>query len=400
MATVFAGKNIVIGLCGSIAAFKVAGWVSELSKDEAMVKTIMSPAAQQFITPLTLGALSGQRVYTSMFAKPQEPMAHIDLAREADLIVVAPATANTLARLAQGMADDLLSTAILAARCPVLIFPAMNTSMYEHPATTRNIMALKELGYQVIAPGSGMMACKESGQGRLVEWDEAKEEIASALTVKDLAGRSVIVTAGPTREALDPARFLSNRSSGKMGYALARAAARRGARVTLISGPTALTPPSGVSVEKVVSARQMHQATFAALCDTSIVIAASAVADFRPQEVSEQKVKKDQALDSLSLCRNPDILFELGKVKTNEQILVGFAAETENLLEAGKKKLLRKNLDLIAINDIGSQQTGFEVDTNQLILLDHKKTYELPFSSKERCAELILDRIVAISQKA
>ncbi len=397
MQSVFAGKKIVIGVTGSIAAFKVAGWVSDLAKEEALVSVVMTPSATKFVTPLTFAALSGNDVYTEMFsAAKEDTMAHISLGRDADLVLIAPATANTIAKLAGGFADDLLTTTVLATRANVLVCPAMNSRMYSHPATRQNIAGLKELGYRVIDPASGMMACKEEGEGRLPEWEEVKEYAAQSLTPQSLKGQRILITAGPTREPLDPARFLSNRSSGKMGYALARAAFRRGGEVTLISGPSTLACPTGVNRVKVQTAIDMYNAVLAHVKDCSVIIKAAAVADYRPEKVFEHKVKKEQIETQLALERNPDILFELGKRKKSGQLLVGFAAESRNIQQEGTKKLKNKNLDLIAVNNISSNNTGFEVESNQVLLIGASGAESLPYTSKLHTADLIWDRIVAL----
>jgi phosphopantothenoylcysteine decarboxylase/phosphopantothenate--cysteine ligase len=397
----FAGKRIIIGITGSIAAFKVAGWVSALAKDEARVAVIMTRAAMRFVTPLTFAALSGEKVYSDMFADDEGPeISHIKLGRDADLLIIAPATAHTIARLAHGLADDLLSATVLATRTKVIVCPAMNSQMYSHPATQANIAKLKELNYQVLDPDCGMMACKDEGQGRLPEWEQVREVLLRAVSVGDLAGENVLITAGPTREPIDPARFISNRSSGKMGYALARTAYRRGAEVTLISGPTALPCPEGVRRVKVQTAEDMRSAVIENFIEASIIIKAAAVSDFRPETWYEEKVKKEQAQLSLRLKANPDILWELGGMKNDaRQLLVGFAAESADFIREGKRKLQKKNLDLIAVNDIGRDNTGFEADTNQIILVDHQETMELPLASKERTADLILDRIVTLLRR-
>jgi phosphopantothenoylcysteine decarboxylase / phosphopantothenate---cysteine ligase len=391
---VFAGKKIVIGVSGSIAAFKVAGWVSDLAKEEANVLVVMTTSATEFVTPLTFAALSGNDVHTGMFGRGQEdPMAHISLGRDADLILIAPATANIIAKLACGIADDLLTTTVLATRAKVLICPAMNSRMYSHPATQKNLSSLKELGYRIIDPACGKMACKEEGEGRLPEWDDVKEQLAQSLSPQDFQGLKVMVTAGPTREPLDPARFLSNRSSGKMGYALARAACRRGAQVLLISGPSSLTCPPGVTLLKIQTAREMNDAVLAHAANSSVIIKAAAVADYRPETVYEHKVKKEKIKRELILERNPDILLELGKRKKAGQVLVGFAAESSNLMEEGRKKLLSKNLDLIAVNDISGDSTGFEGESNQILVISASGAEMLPHTSKLHSADLLLDRV-------
>lgn len=397
MQTVFAGKKIIIGVTGSIAAFKVAGWVSELAKEEALVSVVMTDAATKFIGPLTFAALSGNDVHTEMFsAAKEDTMAHINLGRDADVVLTAPTTANTIAKLACGLADDLLTTTVLATRAKVLVVPAMNSRMYAHPATKQNVQKLKDLGYEVIDPDCGMMACKEEGEGRLPEWDKVKEYLARALSVQSLQGQRILITAGPTREPLDPARFLSNRSSGKMGYALARSAFRRGGGVTLVSGPSALPYPTGVNMIKVQTAMEMYNAVLAHAANCSVIIKAAAVADYRPEKISQHKVKKEHIDTQLVLERNPDILLELGKRKRAGQVLVGFAAESRNLQQEGMKKLKNKNLDLIAVNDISSENAGFEVESNQVLLLGASLAESLPYTSKQHTADLIWDRIVSL----
>jgi len=392
---IFAGKRIVVGVTGSIAAFKVAGWVSDLAKQEAQVFVIMTDAAREFVTPLTFAALSGNEVHDTMFGtSTTNPMVHIDLGKDADCFLIAPATADCIAKLAGGIADDLLTTAVLAAKpSTVLVCPAMNSRMLSHPATQKNLQLLQELGYGIIEPGLGMMACKEEGRGRLAEWDEVKERLACVLSPQDLSGVRFLVTAGPTREAIDPARFLSNRSTGKMGYAIACAAIRRGAEVVLVSGPTHLSPPSGVRLVKVTSAMEMYEAVLAHADSARVVVKAAAVADFRPETCHSRKIKKDQIGRTLELTTNPDILLELGRRKKIGQVLIGFAAESDNLLAEGRKKLDKKNLDFIAVNDIGGDSTGFESDLNQLYLLSQEGVETLPHTSKLHCADLLLDRL-------
>lgn len=397
MASVYAGKNIVIGVTGSIAAFKVAGWVSTLAKEEAQLSVVMTKSATKFVTPLTFSALSGNMTYLDMFDENDtDPMAHITLGREADLIVIAPATADTIAKLAAGQASDLLSTAVLASRAPVYVCPAMNSRMYSHPAVQHNLQKLIQLGYTVIDPDEGLMACKEEGQGRLPEWDQVDPVLRKALSTQDLAGIKVLVTAGPTREPIDPARFLSNRSSGKMGYRLAEAAARRGAEVILVSGPVSLPAPVGVTCLAVQSAQEMYSVVMEHAGDCRMIIKSAAVADYRARNIADVKMKKDQISENLELSRNTDILFELGKTKKRGQVLVGFAAESGNLEAEGRKKLSKKNLDMICVNNINSDQTGFEVDSNQVLVLTQNDSEMLPFSSKEQTADMILDRAVKI----
>ncbi len=392
--SVYSGKKILVGVTGSIAAFKVAGWVSALAKEGADVSVVMTEAAIRFVGPLTFAALSGNTVHVDMFATGgNAALAHITLGREADLILVAPATAQTIARFAQGMAADLLSATVLASSSPIVVCPAMNSKMYEHPAVQENIARLKSYGYTVVEPAEGLMACKDEGRGRLPEWQYVDEVLQRLFSPNDFAGKSLLITAGPTREAIDPARFLSNRSSGKMGYALARAAIRRGARVTLVSGPSSCSPPLGAELVKVVSACEMYDVVLDRAETADVVIKAAAVADFRAQEVSQTKVKKDRIARTLELAANPDILAALGRKKKAGQILVGFAAESERLEAEGQRKLEEKNLDLIAVNNINGENTGFEVDSNQLLVLSKDGKKWLPMVSKEESADLLLDSI-------
>ncbi len=395
MQSPFAGKNIVIGVTGSIAAFKVASWVSALTQEGADVSVVMTESACRFVTPLTFAALSGRSVLSDMFtAEEARSISHVQLGAEADLLLIAPATANTIARIAYGLADDLLTTTVLAADAPVFVAPAMNSRMLMNPATQRNVEILRDLGHGIIEPDSGMMACKTEGPGRLPEWEDVREQILAALSIQDLKGEKILITAGPTREALDPARFLSNRSSGKMGYALARMAKRRGAEVVLVSGPCSLKPPYGVELIHVQTAYEMCQAVMDSCHDSSVIIKSAAVADFRPVTVASEKVKKEDAEFVLKLEQTIDILKELGERKEeNGYLLVGFAAESCHLHASGEEKMKKKNLDLIAINDISGESTGYEVDTNQVILLDQHGFSNLPFTSKEETADLILNRV-------
>lgn len=397
MSNSFAGKRIVIGVTGSIAAFKVAGWVSALAKEEALVDVVMTEAAAKFVAPLTFASLSGRPVFEDMFSAEQEGgISHIGLSREADCILIAPATAKTIAHLAYGLADDLLSTTVLAARIPVIICPAMNVQMYEHPATVNNLKILREFGYHIIEPDSGLMACGEEGSGRLPEWEQVAEYVLRQILSQDLAGQKVLVTAGPTREPYDPVRFISNRSSGKMGFALARTAFRRGAEVTLVSGPTAQQPPAGVECVNITTALEMHQAVMERYEDKSIIVKAAAVSDFRCATQSDEKIKKNRSSLVMELEQNPDILKELGRLcDHNRQLLIGFAAESSNIEEEGRKKLLDKKLDLIAVNDISSASAGFEVDNNQITLIDSFQVVKLLHTSKLQTADLIWDHVVS-----
>ena len=394
------GKRILFGVTGSIAAYKAAYWVRELVNEEALVTVVTTEAAEQFVSPLTFAALSGNPVHRDMFdASPEGVMAHINLSRDADVLLVAPATAQTLAKLACGMADNLLTTAVLAAKVPVVLCPAMNTNMFDHPATRENLQRLQQLGYHLVQPGCGALACGETGDGRLAEWECARETLLALMQANDLAGKKILVTAGPTREPLDPVRFLSNRSSGKMGFALARAARRRGADVTLIAGPVSLAPPPGVDFVSVTTAADMAEAVFSRSSQMDVIVKSAAVADFKPVNCESLKIKKTPQGLHLDLVKNIDILAELGKTRGAGQVLVGFAAESHAHLEEGQRKLREKNLDLIVVNDILGSQTGFDVETNQVTLISRSSSQELPLLSKEETANRIWDAVLALSKQ-
>lgn len=393
------GKRILFGVTGSIAAYKAACWVRELVKEEALVTVMMTEAAEQFITPLTFAALAGNPVHRDMFdLDPEGVMAHINLSRDADVLVIAPATAQTLAKLACGMADNLLTTAVLAAKIPVILCPAMNSAMLNHPATQENLKRVQALGYQVVQPGCGSLACGEIGDGRLAEWECVREVLLAVLQPNDLAGKRVLITAGPTREPLDPVRFLSNRSSGKMGYALARTARRRGAEVILVSGPVSLASPPGVDVVSVTTAEDMAEAVLSRNSQVDVIIKSAAVADFKPVNCQPLKIKKSPQGLHLDLIKNIDILAELGKRRQQGQILVGFAAESHDHVQEGQRKLREKNLDLIVVNDILGSRTGFDVETNQVTLISRVCSQELPLLSKDETANRIWDAVIALTQ--
>ncbi len=390
------GKHILLGVSGGIACFKAAALCSALVKLHAGVRVIMTENAAQFIAPLTFEALTGERVLTGTF-DPDNPRAaaHIEAAEWADLLLVAPATANILAKLANGIADDMLSTTALACTCPKAAAPAMNTRMYENPATQENLETLRRRGWELAEPGSGRLACGAVGKGRLAEPEELLELCVHAVAhEKDLAGKRVLVTAGPTQEDLDPVRFLTNRSSGKMGYAIAKAAARRGASVTLISGPTALDAPRYVRTLPVRSAGEMFTAVMEEAHAADIVIKAAAVADYRPAQIAEEKLKKADGELNIPLARTRDILGELGRRKRPGQFLCGFSMETENLEENSRKKLEKKNLDLIAANNVRVAGAGFQGDTNVLSLIAADGVKELPLMSKDEAADALLDEIL------
>ncbi len=393
------GRKILFGVTGSIAAFKAAGWVSSLVKEEARVTIMMTESAARFVTPLTFGALSGNQVYTDMFStEAEEMMAHITLSGDADAILIAPATAQTLARLAHGMADNLLSAAVLAAAAPVVICPAMNSQMLAHPATQKNLSTLKKLGYIIVEPECGPLACGDVGSGRLAEWDTVREALLGLFIEQDLAEHHVLITAGPTREALDPARYLSNRSSGKMGYALARTARRRGAEVTLISGPTNLPAPPGVTMIPVQTAAEMAEAVKEYATYASIIVKAAAVADFKPKKVALLKIKKAGADLRLELEPTQDILATLGRDRRSDQLLIGFAAESNNHEAEGRRKLRAKKADLMVVNDILGERTGFDVDTNQVTLITRDDTEQLALLSKEETANCIWNKVMELGK--
>ena len=392
------GKSVLLGVSGGIAAYKAAELTRLLVKAGANVQVVMTANAQKFITPLTLQALSGQPVCTDLFDLGTESeIGHIQAARTAHLAILAPATANLIAKAAAGIADDYLTTTLLAVTAPVLVCPAMNTRMYEHPATRRNLAVLRERGCVILEPGMGSLACKEEGVGRMEDPPAIVEAARKMLTPPTLAGKRVLVSAGPTWEPFDPVRFITNPSSGKMGYAVAAAAARRSAEVVLVSGPTALPTPAGVHRVNVCTALEMKDVVFELAPQMDIVVMSAAVGDYRPCLVAPQKMKKARDEMDVRLVRNPDILAALGKMRRTDQILVGFAAETEHLLENAENKLIHKNLDMIVANNLTQQGCGFGTDTNQVKIIDRSGAVEnVPCASKEKVAEHIWDRIEAL----
>ncbi|MEG6615234.1 bifunctional phosphopantothenoylcysteine decarboxylase/phosphopantothenate--cysteine ligase CoaBC [Peptococcaceae bacterium 1198_IL3148] len=391
------GKKITLGIAGGIAVYKVAELVSGLIKKGAVVKVIMTEGAQKFVQPLTFSALTGHDVYTDTFNSPRSGgVTHIELAQRADLFVVVPATANIIGKVASGIADDLLSTVLLAADCPVIICPAMNTVMYKNPVVQQNIAKLQQLGYHFIGPNCGRLACGTEGPGRMSEPGEILKYIAGFFQPGDLQGVNILVSAGPTREPVDPVRFITNRSSGKMGYSIAKVALQRGANVTLVSGPVNLSPPAGVELIKVETAQQMHTAMLERYDAAEVVIKSAAVADYRPLQVADKKIKKTADDLTLSMVKNPDILAELGQLKKH-QILVGFAAETNDLDTYAREKLHKKNLDLLVANNVASPGAGFDVDTNVVSLYyRHQQVEHLPLMDKQQVAQRILDGVVAL----
>jgi len=389
---------VVLGVTGCIGAYKACEVLRELQRRGAEVRVVMTAAATRFVAPMTFEALSRHPVFHDQWAPGANgDIRHISLADEADLLLVAPATANILGKFARGIADDALSTLYLATRAPVLVAPAMNVNMYEHPAVQENLAALRARGVFVVEPGSGYLACGWLGKGRLAEPDEIVDAAMAVLARRhDLEGETVLVTAGPTVEDIDPVRYVSNRSSGKMGYRLAEAARDRGAKVILVSGPTSLEAPHGVEVVSVRSAQDMQRAVAEHVGPATVVIAAAAVSDFRPAETSPSKVKKDSGPVSLALVRTPDILHGLGEAK-GARVLVGFAAETEDLVANARKKLESKNLDLVVGNDVTAEQAGFGADTNAVILLKRDGgRVDVPVASKREVADRILDEVRAL----
>jgi len=391
------GKSILLGVSGGIAAYKSAELVRQLVKAGASVQVVMTANAQQFITPLTLQALSGQPVCTNLFdLEFESQIGHIQLARAAHLVIVAPATANLIAKMAAGIADDYLTTVLLATTAPVLVCPAMNSKMYENPVTQRNLQALRQLGCHLLEPAAGELACKEEGIGRLAELTDIVEKAQHILTPPTLKDKRVLVSAGPTWERFDPVRFISNPSSGKMGYAMATAAARRAAEVHLVSGPVAIKPSLGVQLHRVTSALEMQEAILKLAPQMDVIVMAAAVGDYRPVQASPQKLKKNARELHITLVDNPDILAQLGRSRRELklQVLVGFAAETENLIANATEKLQKKNLDLIVANNLMQSGSGFGWDTNVVKIIDRSGAVnELPRLSKEQVADHVWDRI-------
>jgi len=394
------GKKIVLGITGGIAAYKAAELTRALIKEGAQVRVIMTKNATAFISPLTLQTLSNNIVYTEMYSPPEQyDMAHIALSELADAFVIAPATGNIIGKIASGIADDLLSTTIMAAHKPTLICPAMNDKMLANPIVQENIKKLKNNKYVIMKSGVGELACKTQGAGRLPEIPEIVEEIEKLLTPQNLAGQRILITAGPTEEPLDPVRFITNLSSGKMGYSLARVAHRHGAQVTLITGPTNLSLPSVENIINVRTAQEMHKAVMDNYKKASVIIKAAAVADYKPKAFAKEKIKKDDKPRSIELERNPDIIAEIGKDKNNI-VLVGFAMETKDLLKNAREKLKKKNMDLIVANSLREEGAGFQTDTNKITILDRDGDVQsMPIMTKIEAAEKILERVAVLLKK-
>ena len=395
------GRKVIVGVTGGIAAYKAAELVRLLAKEGADTRVAMTRHATKFITPLTLETLSGNRVIWDMWAPETHPLDHITWGQDSDLILIAPATANFIGKMAHGIGDDFLSTLVIAATARILLCPSMNTQMYLSQAVQENLRILKARGCAIMEPGSGELACGTEGPGRLPGLEDIVEEARMLLSKQDLAGLKILVTAGATMEPLDPVRYMSNRSSGKMGYAVARAARMRGAKVTLVSGPAALKPPRDVALSRVKTAEEMRQAVLADCRQYDVIIKAAAVLDWRPKETAEHKIKKGRGIQTLELVENPDILAELGCSRGSSRcLLVGFAAETQDLLANAQEKLKKKNLDLIVVNDVSREDAGFESETNAVkILYRDGRMEELPLMSKQEVADQLLDRIKTLWEK-
>ena len=390
------GKTIVLGVTGSIAAYKIAGLASSLMKEGCEVHVVMTRNATNFINPITFETLTGNKCLVDTFDRNFEfHVAHVSRAKKADVILVAPATANIIGKMACGIADDMLSTVILAAQCPVIVSPAMNTNMFRNSIVQENLQKLERHGMEIIPPQVGRLACADVGEGKMPDEAVLMAYIRKAVAYeKDLKGLKVLVTAGPTQEAIDPVRFISNHSTGKMGFAVARAAMERGAEVTLVCGPTTVEPPLLVNVVRIRSAAEMHDAVVARFAQCDMLIKSAAVADFTPAEYHDEKVKKKDGEMALPLKRTTDILREVGALKQAGQLICGFSMETENLVENSRKKLTEKHLDLVVANNLKVEGAGFGVDTNVVTLISPKETEQLPMLSKEEVAHRILDQLL------
>lgn len=390
------GKTVVLGVTGGIAAYKIPNLASMLVKLHADVHVLMTKNAVNFIHPTSFETLTGNKCLIDTFDRHFEfHVEHVSLAKKADIVLIAPATANVLAKMTHGIADDMLTTTVLACNCKKIVSPAMNTRMLENPVTQDNIRTLKRYGFEIIQPFEGHLACGDLGPGKMPEPDILLEYILREIAFKkDMTGLKVLVTAGPTLEAIDPVRFISNHSTGKMGYAMAKACMLRGADVTLISGKTCLPPPLFVNLVPVISAQDMYAAVLSRASDMDLIIKAAAVADYRPAVISSEKIKKGDGNLTVELQRNPDILAELGALKKDRQFLLGFAMETENMLENARQKLKKKNLDMIAANDLKVKGAGFGTNTNVMTLITEENMIELPCLLKEQVAHSILDQVL------
>ena len=394
------GKTILLGVSSSIAAYKAAALASALVKQHANVEVVMTENATKFVTPLVFEQLTGRRTMVDTFDRNfSHQVEHISLAARTDLVIVAPATANVAAKLAHGIADDMLTTSILACKCPKLIAPAMNTNMYENPVTQDNLEILRRYGWEVIEPASGRLACGTTGKGKMPEPEDLMQHILRHLAMPhDLEGKRVLVTAGPTQEALDPVRYLTNHSTGKMGYAIARMAMLRGAEVTLVSGPTNITPPPFVKVVNIKSAQDMFEAVAGNAPNADFIFKAAAVADYTPATYADNKMKKKDGDLSIPLKRTQDILKHLGEHRIPGQVICGFSMETENMLENSRAKLAKKNVDMICANNLKQSGAGFGVDTNIITLITKDDTLELPLLSKEEAANAILNKALTLQK--
>ncbi len=391
------GKTVVLGVTGSIAAYKIANLASMLSKLHAEIHVLMTENATKFINPITFETLTGHKCLIDTFDRNfQYSVEHVALAKRADVVLVAPASANVIGKIAGGIADDMLTTTVMACPCRKIVAPAMNTNMYENSIVQENLEKLKRHGYTVISPDTGLLACRDVGAGKLPSEETLLNYILREIArEKDMAGQKVLVTAGPTVESIDPVRFISNHSTGKMGYAIARAAMLRGADVTLVTGPVGIQPPPFVDVVPVTSAGEMFEAVTRVSESQDVIIKAAAVADFTPAQVSAEKIKKKEGQQQIDLVRTRDILGNLGEHKRQGQFLCGFSMETENLLENSRKKLVKKNLDMVVANNLKVPGAGFSVDTNVVTLITHDGIRELPRMSKDEVAMALLDEIVA-----
>ena len=393
------GKTVLLGVTGGIAAYKAAGLASALVKQHAAVEVVMTQHATEFITPLTFEQLTGRKVMVDTFDRNfVHQVEHISLAQRTDLVIIAPATANICAKLAHGLADDMLTTTVLACRCPKLIAPAMNTNMYENPVTQDNLDTLRHYGWEVIAPASGRLACGAVGPGKLPEPETLLQYVLYHLALShDLEGKRILISAGPTQEALDPVRYLTNHSTGKMGYALARMAMLRGAEVTLVSGPVSIAPPPFVRLVPIVSAQDMFEAVTAHAPQSDLIFMAAAVADYTPVQYADDKIKKHDADMQIPLKRTQDILGYLGEHRKENQIICGFSMETRDMLENSRAKLQKKRVDMICANNLKVPGAGFGVDTNVITMITEEDITELPLLSKEETANAILDKAISLT---